>query len=127
MTTNFTLKKRNDVAYLTDGNLSWPKFRGAETRKKGDAITIELPQTAVISQVIVNSKGMNDNYSRNIQIDFSMDGKNWITLLQNPATSDVEVSETLGRAAKYVRISNQIDSAGQPWRISELDLIGSYL
>ncbi|WP_158968784.1 discoidin domain-containing protein [Paraglaciecola sp. L3A3] len=127
VTTNFKVKAKNGVKNLIDGKYSWPKFSGAEQRDKGHAITIELHRPAFVSQVIVDSKGMNDNYSRNIKIEFSMDGQTWTSIINNPAASDVEISETLGLKTQFVRITNQIESAGQNWGISELDLIGSYL
>ncbi|MGJ8681381.1 DUF7133 domain-containing protein [Paraglaciecola sp.] len=126
VTTNFNTMPRSGVKTLIDGNQSWPKFRGAQRREKGHAITVELHKPALVSQVIINSKGMNDNYSRNIQIDFSVDGVNWFNVVKNPAAVDVDISETLGFKTKFVRIINQINSAGHNWGIAELDLIGSY-
>lgn len=126
VSTNFKVNPKNGIKNLTDGNPSWPKFRGAEQREKGHAITVELHKSAFVSQVTVDSKGMNNNYSRSVDIDFSNDGENWVNITRNSAAQSVEVSETLGLKTKFIRITNQIKSAGDNWSIAELHLLGSY-
>lgn len=127
VTSNFPDNPKNSVKVIADNSRSWPKFRGSKKREKGDAITIELPKTAVISQLIVDSKGMIDFYARQLDVAISMDGKNWQTVVSNPAVNDYQVLELLGVQAKYVRLINQIDSGGKPWGMTELDIVGHYV
>jgi mono/diheme cytochrome c family protein len=127
LTTNFKMDPERGVDKMINDHYSWPKARGAEARKKGHAITLELHKPAFVSQVIINSEAMLSHYARNVEVDFSIDGKRWVNITKNPAARDVEVNETLGLKTKFIRITNQIDSAGENWGISELDLIGSYV
>jgi hypothetical protein len=100
---------------------------GRGFKEKGQAIIIELPEIAIISEVIVDSGGLTNFYSHYYTIEFSKDGNNWLKVIENSTATDVDHNHTLGHQAKFIRITNQQDSNSQPWRVNELSLFGSYL
>ena len=123
---NFEVHPRMNITRLTDNIQERQLFSSKEKRAKGQAITIELPKTANISEVIVNSEGLTDDYSRHYIIEFSNDGKEWFTVINNPAAVEFNREQTLGYQTKFIRITNQVGGNRRQWRLNEISLFGSY-
>ena len=124
---NFTIHKNLPIKYLIDGSNTSSSFGSKEKRTKGQAITIELPSAAYISEVVVDSKGLADHYSRFYTIEFSVDGVNWDVVINKPNAVEFNRDQTLGQKAKFVRITNQVGGNRRQWRLKEVSLFGSYL
>jgi len=127
ITTNFDVHPRFNISMLTDNKFERPFFSSKVPRKSGQAITIELPKLAAISQVIINSSALANFYSRHYTIEFSENGTNWHTVIENSTAVEVNKEETLGHKAKYIRLTNKADTKRHFWRIQEILLFGSYL
>ena len=126
VSTNFEVHPKLNIARLTDNIKSRRLFSSKEKREKGQAITIELPNAANVSEVIVNSAGLTDDYSRHYTIEFSIDGINWFTVINNPAAIEFNKEQTLGYKTKFIRITNQMGGNRRKWRLNEISLFGSY-
>jgi len=123
-TTNFTQHPRMTSDNLTDGldhndeNGHWFGSRGSRTN--GDAITLELPAAAFITEVILSGRG--DNSSRSYLIEFSLDGEQWQIVADNNFDKSYLKAQTFGHKTRFIRITNREE--GSRWLISEIDLIG---
>ncbi|KMT65105.1 hypothetical protein XM47_11525 [Catenovulum maritimum] len=127
ITTNFDVHPKNNIAKLTDSQLGkWPHFSAMNKRQPGQAITLELPAKAAITEVNLNSEGQLANYSRSYTIEFSLDGNKWQTVIKNKTATDNDRNQTLGQVAKFIKITNQIGGNKQ-WKINDLSLTGRYL
>jgi len=124
VTTNFTQHPRMTSENLTDGldhnddNGHWFGSRGSRTN--GDAITLELPAAAFITEVILSGRG--DNSSRSYLIEFSLDGEQWQVVADNNFDKSYLKAQTFGHKTRFIRITNREE--GGRWLISEVDLIG---
>jgi len=127
ISSNFEIRPSLDIRYAIDHNYQGPKVHGRLPRQQGDAITIELPKPAMISQVILDSTNMTGLYSLQYSIEFSLDGDVWETAVENNAASDKNIEQTLGRTTKFIRITNHSVSKNSRWAITEIDLTGHYL
>jgi len=124
VTMNFKQHRTMTSKYLLDGldqnNDEDHYFRSRSNRTNGNAITIELPEAAAITEVILGSW---EGYSsRNYFIEFSLDGKQWQVVADNKFDPNYEKAQTFGRKARFIRITNREE--GGAWIIAELDLIG---
>jgi mono/diheme cytochrome c family protein len=127
VSTNFKVHPKLNIEKLTDTLTKRPFFSAQITRQKGQAITIELPAIAIISEVVVDSNILKDFYSRHYTIEFSEDGSNWMTVINNKVAGEMNREQTLGHKAKFIRLTNQLSANRKPWRIQEISLFGSYL
>jgi len=129
ITTNFDVNPRFNTSRLIDNRIKRPFFSSNSPRKKGDAITIELPEIAHISEVLIDSNSLELKafYSKKYTIEFSEDGKDWLTVIENLTADQVNRNQTLGHKAKFIRITNQDNPNRKLWRIQEINLFGSYL
>jgi hypothetical protein len=127
VSTSFEVHPKMNLVRLTDDIKEGKLFSSRNKREKGQAITIELPQVAIISEVVIDSKGLANTYSRYYTIEFSIDGKDWELVINNPAAIDFSREQTLGHQAKFIRITNQVGGNRRQWRLNEISLIGSYL
>jgi mono/diheme cytochrome c family protein len=127
VSTNFAVHPKLNIARLTDNIKEGQLFSSQEKREKGQAITIELPNIVNITEVIVDSTGLTDDYSRHYTIEFSLNGRQWHTVINNPAAIEFNQEQTLGHQAKFIRITNQIGGNRRKWRLNEISLFGSYL
>jgi hypothetical protein len=127
VSTSFEVHPKMNLVRLTDDIKERKLFSSRNKREKGQAITIELPKVAIISEVVVDSKGLANTYSRYYTIEFSIDGKNWELVINNPAAIDFSREQTLGHQAKFIRITNQVGGNRRQWRLNEISLMGSYL
>jgi mono/diheme cytochrome c family protein len=126
ITTNFPVHPKLNIEKLNDNLFERPFFSSKGKREKGHAITIELPALAIISEVVLDSSILPKDYSRHYTIEFSIDGSDWFTVIDNPTAVEVNREQTLGHKAKFVRITNQIGGVKRPWRIQEITMFGSY-
>lgn len=124
---NFEVHPKLNLEKLTDTITKRPFFSSKGNREKGQAITIELPSAAIISEVVVDSNILKDFYSRHYSIEFSVDGNNWNTVIDNNRAGEMNREQTLGHKAKFIRLTNQLSANRKPWRIQEISLFGSYL
>ncbi len=127
VSTSFEVHPKMNLVRLTDNIKEGKLFSSRNKREKGQAITIELPKVAIISEVVIDSKGLANTYSRYYTIEFSIDGKDWELVINNPAAIDFSREQTLGHQAKFIRITNQVGGNRRQWRLNEISLIGSYL
>ena len=129
ITTNFEVHQRFNTSKLIDNRIKRPFFSSLRPRKKGDAITIELPELAHISEVVIDSSSqeLKKFYSTKYTIEFSEDGSSWLTVKENETANQLDRNQTLGHKAKFIRITNQDNPNRKLWRIHEINLIGSYL
>jgi hypothetical protein len=127
VSTNFKLHPNFNLSRLTDNKFGRPFFSSKSKRQKGYAITIELPKVAVISEVAIDSSLLPKDYSRHYTIEFSVDGNHWHTVVENSTAAQVNIEQTLGHKAKYIRLTNLENPKRRPWRINEVSLFGSYL
>ena len=127
VSTNFVVHSKMNLPRLHDNIKDRKRFSTKGNRVKGQAITIELPKLARVAEVIVNSKGLADHYSRYYTIEFSLDGEQWFNVVNNPAALDFNREQTLGHHTKFIRITNQVGGTTRQWRLFEISLIGSYL
>jgi mono/diheme cytochrome c family protein len=127
VTTNFPVHKNLNLEKLTDNKFERPFFSSQRKRAKGDAISIKLPSIAIISEIVIDSTLLPKDFSRHYTVEFSIDGKQWMTVVDNPTATEVNRDQTLGHKAKYIRITNLRNAKNRPWRIQEISLFGSYL
>lgn len=127
VSTNFKIHPNLNLEKLTDNKFERPFFSSKGNRDKGHAITIALPKIAVISEVVIDSTLLTAFYSRHYTIEFSVDGSEWNTVVENRTAGELNREQTLGHQAKYIRITNQKKANRKPWRIHEVSLFGSYL
>ena len=129
LSTNFDVNPRFNTSRLIDNRIKRPFFSSNRPRKIGDAITIELPELAHISEVVIDSSSLELKlfYSKKYTIEFSEDGDNWSIVKENLIASQVDRNQTLGHKAKFIRITNQDNANRKLWRIHEINLFGSYL
>lgn len=124
ISTNFDQHRTMTAKYLVDGlgrnGDGRPWFGSQGDRTAGDAITIELPAAAYLTEVVLGSWG--GNSSRSYLIEFSLDGEQWQVVADNRFDESYEKAQTFGHKTKFIRIINREE--GSRWIISEIDLIG---
>ncbi|WP_158969628.1 c-type cytochrome [Paraglaciecola sp. L3A3] len=125
-TANFESHRRLNLDKLIDAKFG-PPFSTKGFKEKGQAITIELPNIAIISEVVIDSSQVKVFSSLFYNIEFSEDGVNWYTVIKTLTATEFDRNQTLGQQAKFIRITNMQDSNVHPWRINEISLFGSYL
>lgn len=127
VSTNMETPERQPLRRLIDGSNENAVWRSGSARQAGDSITVELPRAASLSEVVIDSSGLNNDYSRGYQIEFSLDGENWKQVLDNPAATDYDRNQTLADTARFVRIVNQVGGTTRRWGIREISFVGAYL
>lgn len=127
VSSNVDSRPNQPLTNLLDGNGDEPSvWRAATARADGQAITLELPASASITEVVIDSRELNNFYSRSYRIEFSEDGEQWRQVIYNPVGTQYDRNQTLGHRGKYIRITNQAGGTTREWRIREIDLVGSY-
>ena len=109
-----------------DGNSEGGAWGSAVRRQTGQSIVIELATAANITEVIIDSNGLSDYFSRSYTIEISIDGVIWDEVVNNEVASTRDRNQTLGHEARFVRITNQAGAARRQWRIREISLVGKY-
>jgi type 1 glutamine amidotransferase/mono/diheme cytochrome c family protein len=124
VSTNFEIHKTMTTNYLIDGldhnedEDHW--FSSQGNRTAGNAITLELPAPAHITEIILG--GWEGYSSRSYLVEFSLDGEQWQVVAENKFDESFEKAQTFGHKTKFIRITNHEE--GGRWIITELDLIG---
>ena len=125
---NITTNQRFPLTNIIDNkdDVFW------QTRTQGDkqilqSIIIELPNTAVVTEVNINSNDGRGFHANVYDVEFSTDGVKWETIVKNPIGSKHDRNQTLGHKAKFIRIASAKTNDNKVWRILEISLFGSYV
>lgn len=127
VTSNVESDPNRPLQLVLDGNSEEGEWGAVVPRQIGQSLVIELATAANISEVIVDSSGLSNYFSRSYSIEFSLDGVIWETIVNNEVATLLDRNQTLGHEARFVRITNQAGNTRRQWRIREISLVGKYL
>ena len=127
VTTSFPIHKRFVLANILIPTDEGKIFSARTARANGDTITIALPRIAMLTELVIDSRGLNNFYSRAYEIEISSDGKSWEKVVKNLTGSMYDENQLLGKTAQYVRVINLAPHNRRQWRINEIKMRGRYL
>jgi len=123
LTASQTSQQSLDI--IKDGKDDTDTWRMGVNQVPGQWIQVELPQTCLISVVKLSNQNSKNNYPRGYKLEFSLDGQHWEEVDENLKIGTDLSSETLGRPAKFVKITLLNGHADFDWRMNELFIYGS--
>lgn len=109
---------------VVDGNSDWHYWNSESLQVPGMWFQVELPEAHYISRVELDCQKPQWRCGRGFDVLFSKDGKQWEKVDQNLQSGGLRKSDTLGRKARFVRLSLINGSPDQPWGISEINMFG---
>jgi len=109
-----------------DGNLK-TRWNSNGRLREGMWITLEFPGEARIGRVIIDSGKTVRAFAAAYRLEFSVDGENWEVVDERKDGEMLAISETLGKVAKYVRITAIDTNPDWRWIIHDIYVDGSYL
>ncbi len=127
VTTSFPIHKRFALENILIPTDQGKIFSARTARANGDTITIALPRSAMLTELVIDSRGLNNFYSRAYEIEISSDGKSWEKVVKNLTGSMYDENQLLGKTAQYVRVINLAPHNRRQWRINEIKMRGRYL
>lgn len=112
----------SSAAFAADGKMD-SRFQTDVDQVEKMWLKVELPQTASISGVRLDSGKSRGDFARELKVEVSMDGQAWSTATSNTfkgfgRVAEIEFSQ---RNAKFVRLSIS-KNAKSKWTIGEIDL-----
>lgn len=107
-----------------DGNLA-SRYTTDTPQTPGMWVQIELPKTAEVSQITLDSGNSTRDYPRGFKVEASLDGKNWSKpLAQGDGTSPITKIPFSTTKARYLRITQTKRARGLYWSIHDLKING---
>ena len=107
-----------------DGNLA-SRYTTETPQTPGMWVQIELPKTAEVSQITLDSGNSTRDYPRGFKVEASLDGKNWSKpLAQGDGTSPITKIPFSTTKARYLRITQTKRARGLYWSIHDLKING---
>lgn len=119
-----TAKCKPELAPLAiDGNLSTRYTTGA-SQSPGQWFTVELPEEALLSGLILNAGGSRQDYPRGYTVEVSANGADWGTpVAQGWGSESPTYIEWPPVKAKFVRITQTGHDSVLFWSIHDLNLL----
>ena len=107
-----------------DGNLA-SRYTTDTPQTPGMWVQIELPKTAEVTQITLDSGNSTRDYPRGFKVEASLDGKNWSKpLAQGDGTSPITKIPFSTTKARYLRITQTKRARGLYWSIHDLKING---
>ena len=122
VTANFAASSGEPLKHLHDGKKA--RFASAVNRMDSDAITVELPEAVILTEIHVDFFKWEKPFynSARYQTSISMDGEDWLVLDRDENLKDYRTTQALGHKAKFIKITNKEN--GREWKIIEINLFG---
>ena len=121
---------------MQDGNL-FTRWHAGREQRRGDTITVDLGSSVEVEGVRMLIGGYTADYPRELQIELSDDGQNWITAwsgspgllalsgaLDDPPYTPLSIALE-SRPARYVRFTQTGSEMTYYWSIAELQVLGA--